>query len=215
MDKHLIGIAQQIVAAQDRLHAVKSRIDSEYRDWSSHGGSVVELKRRVKGLRITKAKTRHGEAIVGSVTAEYKIWRGMLGRCLNKTNPAWMDYGGRGIGVCDRWRSFENFLADMGRRPDGLSLDRIDNNKGYSPDNCRWATRKEQARNRRSSAMIEYKGECRALVEWAEITGISVSAITQRLRAGWDVEMALTVPQRHRRRCLAEIEGRTLREEAA
>ncbi len=115
----------------------------------------------------------------------YQPWKGMISRCLNPNYHRYHDYGGRGITVCDRWLLMENFVSDMGDSysPE-LQLDRIDNNKGYSPENCRWVTAKQNARNRRDNTTFTVNGVTRCLAEWSEITGIKHNLLWQRLRAG-------------------------------
>jgi len=128
-----------------------------------------------------------------SKTPEYKIWVAMRNRCNNPNNHHFGDYGGRGIRVCERWNSFKNFIEDMGERPSSdHSIDRINNESGYSKENCRWATRTEQARNRRSSKVIKHGNESKTLVEWSEITGIPADTISMRISSGWTVEKALS-----------------------
>jgi hypothetical protein len=141
---------------------------------------------------------RHGYKTAGRYMPEYAIWNNLISRCTNPKNTRYARYGGRGIGVCERWAAdFVNFLADMGRRPSSAhSIDRIDNDRGYSPDNCRWATRKEQCRNRASSRFIEFAGASRTAAEWAELIGVSQTTLHARLKAGWTVERALTQPLR-------------------
>lgn len=148
-----------------------------------------------RGANISAAKERHGEASIARKTTEYRVWASARSRTSNLNNPAWKDYGGRGICMDERWHSFEMFLADMGRRPSPKhTLDRINNDGPYSRDNCRWATKKQQARNRRSSTKLEFGGETKTIAEWAEIKGINGQTLTTRLRDGWTLDRALTTP---------------------
>jgi hypothetical protein len=115
----------------------------------------------------------------------------MWNRCTNPVNGNWPNYGARGITVCDRWKSFEAFLADMGPRPAGTTLDRINNNGNYEPENCRWATVAEQNGNRRTTVWIERNDKRQSLAAWAREVGISSACLSMRLRAGWPIERAL------------------------
>lgn len=148
----------------------------------------------LESRRFRRART-HGEARDKKESREYIIWCGMKQRCQSPNSPRFADYGGRGITVCDEWReSFPNFLRDMGRS-NGLSLDRIDNDKGYSPENCRWATTKQQNNNRRQHRMIECFGVRKSLTEWSEYVGLKFDTIFMRLKRGWSVDDALMTPQ--------------------
>ncbi len=131
-------------------------------------------------------------------TAEYKLWSWMHSRCYCKSNPSYANYGGRGIKVCDRWRnSVQAFIEDMGLRPTPKhTLERINNDGDYEPNNVRWATRKEQAQNKRiksNSRFITFKGETLTLTQWSRKTGIPGNHLRWRLRH-WSVEKALTTP---------------------
>lgn len=139
---------------------------------------------------------RHGHARRGEkLTPTYRTWQAMVTRCYNPNVPSFKDYGGRGIKVCDLWHIFENFLASMGERPDGMTIDRIDTNKDYTPGNCRWATRTEQNRNTRSNHMVEFKGERITQSEFSEKIGLKQSTVSYRLRRGWSIDqIAGTAP---------------------
>ena len=143
-------------------------------------------------------KTKHGAAIGNTTTTEYGIWCGMKNRCYNPKHKKYKNYGERGIKMCDRWidekKGFLNFLKDLGTRPSIIySIDRIDNNKDYTPENCRWATQKQQQRNRRDTVKVIYKGQERVLAELADFFDINLKTVKSRLNSGLDVETALTV----------------------
>ncbi len=135
--------------------------------------------------------TTHGMAH----TKIHRIWRSMLGRCDNPNTKRYDRYGGRGIKVCERWRSFENFYADMGERPAGLTLDRIDNDGDYEPSNCRWATQKQQHANRDRSVIITFNGETMAAFEWDDRMGYRHGTVFQRVvQRGWEIKRAILTP---------------------
>lgn len=127
----------------------------------------------------------------------YQIWIQMMRRCYTSKAKHYDRYGGRGITVCDEWHTFNNFAAwseSVGGRPDGYSLDRINNDGNYEPSNCRWADLKTQHRNTSANIVIEYAGEKKTLVEWSESTGISWHTLNHRYHRGWPVERMLTEP---------------------
>lgn len=131
-----------------------------------------------------------------SYTSEYRSWGGMIDRCFNPKNAAYENYGGRGITVCDRWKSdYRLFFEDMGKKPSrDHSIDRIDNDGPYSPENCRWATMKEQHKNRRCSFYVLNGGERLYLPELARQTGIKRQTLRNRLERGWSFEEAIKTP---------------------
>lgn len=143
-------------------------------------------------------KAKHGL----SYTPEYRVWQTMRLRCTEPSNPAWKDYGGRGITICRQWLdSPEQFLADLGPKPSAAhELDRRDNDGPYSPDNCRWVVRKVNCRNRRSNRLIEFRGETKPLAEWAEEFELPRDTLKKRMDAGWTPEQALTIPARPKAR---------------
>lgn len=135
---------------------------------------------------------RHGM----SYEPVYRIWGSMRARCQDVNHLQYPSYGGRGITVCERWQTFEHFYADMGDRPDGMSLDRIDNDGPYSPENCRWATLIQQQRNTRRNRFLTLNGRTHCIAKWADLTGITYHTIITRLDRGWSVHDVLTRPVR-------------------
>lgn len=125
------------------------------------------------------------------------IWSGIHGRCHNPKNREYRWYGGRGLKVCPRWSKFENFLADMGAQPfPGASIERVDNEKGYAPENCKWIERRLQSHNQRSNRMLTFGGETKHLSAWARDIGVERRTLANRLNCGWSLEDAFTTPTR-------------------
>lgn len=141
--------------------------------------------------------TTHGHTKGSQKSKTYRSWRDMKRRCTDKKDSHYHLYGGRGIVVCERWlRSFELFLDDMGECPDGLSLDRIDNNGNYEPGNCRWADYETQCNNKRTNRLLEYNGLILTMKQWAIRIGIHYDALRARLDRGWPIDLAITTPSR-------------------
>ena len=136
---------------------------------------------------------------------EYWVWADMKARCTDPNHAAWANYGGRGIEVCDRWVAFANFAEDMLPRPDGAMLDRIDNDGPYSPDNCRWATRKEQNSNRRNCIYVTHQDERVTLKEYCRREGLRYRPIVKRIQdRGWNISDAINTPVGAPRKEIAE-----------
>lgn len=166
------------------------------------GATVVAISAQLRngntkscGCLNRDAVTKHGDY----KSPVYKVWHAMIERCRNPRNEAWKDYGGRGISVCERWREYANFRADMGARPIGGTLERVDVNAGYSPENCRWATQRDQANNRRNNRLVTIDGVTKTAAEWARAAGLSKSCVLYRLGAGWPAWEAVSLPSDRRR----------------
>lgn len=137
------------------------------------------------------ARRRHGL----TETPTWYSWAGMMDRCYDRSTNSYRHYGARGIKVCERWHTFEHFLADMGARPPGkYSIDRIDNGGNYEPSNCRWATIKEQARNMRTNRVVVFNGKKMCLVAACESAGINSQTVRSRMMRGWNFNDAVTTP---------------------
>ncbi len=145
----------------------------------------------------------HGACRDRKTTPEYAAWKNLISRCVNPRNARFSDYGGRGISVCDRWLhgengkpGFECFLDDMGPRPDGMTIDRSDNDGNYEPGNCRWATPVMQMANRRNTRMVKTPSGIRPLADLAKECGIPANTLRARLEMGWSLGAATLTPVR-------------------
>lgn len=161
-----------------------------YRLLSGNNKSCGCLKRSVLGDH-TRRHGRANSRITGYSDRAYGVWQAMKDRCNNPNRKDYHRYGGRGIGVCERWLSFENFLADMGEPPEGKTLDRLDNDKGYSPDNCAWRSRKEQVHNSTRIKHITIGDVTKPLSTWLALYGTSRNQYYSRLRKGYSEIQAL------------------------
>lgn len=187
-----IGMLQIIAeAGKDKTgrRMLRARCDcgNERVSWETN------LKRRTQGVKSCGcAKVKHGMWRHPS----FEVWTGMMKRCYNAAAINYSRYGGRGIKVCKRWHDFPSFVSDMGDRPEGASIDRIDNDGDYEPSNCRWATAKEQGRNTSVNRIIEIDGVAKPLAEWCEEFGMVYHKVWARLNLGWTPLAALTTPIR-------------------
>ncbi len=145
-----------------------------------------------------KSNSKHGGCRRSGHAPEFDVWVGMNSRCHNPSYPAFYRYGGRGISVCEKWHhSYANFISDMGRKPTpSHTIERLNNNGNYEPSNCKWATRKEQANNRRTNHFMTHAGKTLTASQWSEILGIHSLTLVARSKRGWSDEKTLTTPLR-------------------
>lgn len=202
--KNLSGLVFGLLTVIEEVHTSENKaIRPSHRKWvcrcacgkysSVSSASLGHGKTKSCGcLRLKGREPRHGD----TNSHEYEVWSQMKRRCLNPKNPAYKNYGGRGITVCERWlNSYENFIADMGRRPSDLhSIDRINNDGNYEPSNCKWSTRLEQCANKRGLVILEITGLRMSKNRWAESFGIKPATLDRRLKLGWTPYDAVTTP---------------------
>lgn len=167
---------------------------------------VVQSNRLVAGLRKSCAvnghywRPREPRSLSGKFPSEYISWKGMLKRCQNKKEKRYPNYGGRGIKVCERWNSFAAFFEDMGPKPTSKhTIERKDVNGHYEKDNCRWATREEQYRNKTNSVFVTYKGQKLLLIDLVLQLGLNRNVVYQRLKLGWSLETAIAIPVKRKK----------------
>lgn len=195
----------------DRIVCLSAHTDKRGHQWGEFkcdcGNLCVrrmdQVRRRPGGGNSCGCKLAEYKASVSSKflthgmhdTPEYIAWRSMKNRCDLPSCKSYKNYGGRGITYSPRWNDFSNFIADMGKRPTSLhSLDRIDNEGDYTPDNCRWATMTTQLNNKRSSRYITHNGETKTITQWSAQAGITPSCMNRRLQYHWSMEKILSTP---------------------
>lgn len=147
------------------------------------------------GCRLRRGAPKHGNTSRYGTTPTYSSWKAAKARCYNSNNKHYYRYGGDGIKMCDRWiNSFENFLLDMGERPEGHTLDRFPNKRGnYEPENCRWATKEQQVNNMKSNVFLTKDGETMTMAQWGRKLGIPKNTIYGRIKRGYSAEEALVI----------------------
>lgn len=195
-----------------RRHSRNDHLQLEWEHECDCGKSYVAFPHTAResqncGCQTSDKKSRASKTHGRSKTTLYKAWHGMTQRCINKQNRFYRYYGGRGIKVCDRWMDFENFLKDMGERPEGYTIERIDNNEGYNPNNCKWATRKEQQRNRRVSVLVTVNGAKASLEDACNQAGIHPTTIRGRIKRGATPQEAFDKPvnSKYRKKSLCHL----------
>lgn len=179
-----------------RLTAVKYVGDGRWQCSCACGGTATVITTNLKkgnstscGCKRRETNVKHGM----SNSRVYSVWKSMVQRCHNPNDRSFENYGGRGIQVCEEWRdNFSQFIADMGIRPDGFDLDRIDNDKGYSPENCRWVSRLRNLNNKRTNRFLEFEGRKMTIAQWASVMGMNYRTLNNRINRGWPLERALT-----------------------
>jgi hypothetical protein len=160
------------------------------------GSSLTRGKVVSCGCRRAEVLSTSGMIHGGTYTPEFSVWKGIIKRCTNPRCKAFKNYGGRGITVCERWRSFANFRDDMGPRPLGMSIERIDNERGYSQDNCRWIPNTEQGLNTRRTVLVTFAGVRMPLSQACACAGLGYNLVRDRIRVlGWPIDKALTQPK--------------------
>ena len=187
------------------MYTFISRDDSDYRKWncrcdcgivkSVFSHTILSGRTISCGCHRKAIHSIHGQCVGKKQTQSWKSWVHMIRRCTDPKDTNFRSYGGKGITVCDKWRTFVGFFEDMGDCPAGYSIDRIDFNGNYELNNCRWASRKEQENNKSTNCLIEYNGETKTLQQWAEFSGLSREKLQSRLQMlRWDIGRALTTP---------------------